>query len=205
MSPSEFAARVDVSRETLARLEIYAELLRKWNPAINLVSRATIDELWTRHILDSVQLFDVVPEGAKSWADLGTGGGFPGVVIAIMAAEQPDLSVTCIESDTRKATFLRTVLRETGVRGTILASRIEAVDPLGGDVVSARALAPLSKLLGYATHHLKPGGVALFAKGAEHEKEIEEALESWSFRVDKIASRTNPESVILRVREIERA
>lgn len=205
MRAEEFAAQENVSRETLERLKTYEALLRKWTPKINLVSRSTLDDFWSRHILDSTQILALGPDDAHEWVDLGTGGGFPGVVIAILAAERnPDLSVTCVESDLRKATFLRTVLRETGVSGSVIAERIEAVEPLSADVVSARALAPLPKLLELAEPHLAPGGVALFPKGAEHDAELKEALETWSFRADKIRSRTHPEAVILRIGEIER-
>ncbi|MBV7380076.1 16S rRNA (guanine(527)-N(7))-methyltransferase RsmG [Maritimibacter dapengensis] len=206
MTAEFFADQVDVSRETLERLEIYARLIERWNPKINLVSRRTLDDLWNRHFLDSAQVFDAAPLNASTWADLGTGGGFPGLIVAIMAADvRPDLRVTCVESDSRKATFLRTVLRETGVSATVLNKRIEAVEPLAADVVSARALAPLPRLLDFADRHLAENGTALFSKGEGYEKEFQDALETWRFQVDKIPSRTNSEAVILRVGEIERA
>ena len=204
MSAAAFAARTNVSRETLERLTTYAELLRKWNPKINLVARSTLSEVWDRHFLDSAQVLDIAGEGTR-WVDIGTGGGFPGVVVAILAAEsRPDLTVTCIESDGRKAAFLRTVLRETGVAGTVIASRIEEVKPQEADILSARALAPLDVLLSYAKRHLRTGGEALLLKGADHEKELSEALETWSFRADKIISKTNPEAVVLKIGGIER-
>lgn len=206
MTPEEFASTLNVSRETLARLMTYETTLRKWNPRINLVAQSTLDDLWARHFMDSAQVFDLRPEGATTWLDLGTGGGFPGVIVAILAAQKaPDLHVTCVESDTRKATFLRTVLRETGVSGTVFSKRIEALEPQNADVISARALAPLSVLLDFSEMHRAPSGTALFLKGAEHENEITEALESWAFEVDKIPSKTNPEAAILRIGEIERA
>lgn len=197
--------RTDVSRETLERLWIYEELLKKWNPRINMVARSTIGDVWQRHITDSAQILKHATLSADSWVDLGTGGGFPGIVVAIVAHEiRPGIRVTCLESDTRKATFLRTVLRETGISAKILMDRIEKASPQQADIVSARALAPLSQLLAYAQRHLKPSGEALFQKGAEHEREIQEALETWSFQVDKIPSTTNPDAVILRIGEIER-
>lgn len=205
MTPEQFLSSLDVSRETLERFQTYEKALLKWNPKINLVSKSTLEDLWERHFLDSAQVFDLAPNGTH-WADLGTGGGFPGVVVAILAAEKrPELKVTCVESDVRKATFLRTVLRETGVVGEVISERIEAIRPLEADVVSARALAPLRLLLQFAERHLKSGGVALFPKGADHEKELEEALETWSFQVDKTISQTNPEAVILKLGDIERA
>lgn len=205
MSSDRFVLESDVSRETLERLEVYEGLLKKWNPRINLVAKSTTNDIWNRHIVDSAQILACAPDWTRSWVDLGTGGGLPGIVVAIVAAEViPNLHVTCIESDTRKATFLRAVLRETGVKAQVISDRIEVVEPQGADVVSARALAPLSKLLGFAELHRNASGVALFQKGAEHEKEIQEALETWSFQVDKIPSKTNPDAVILRIGEIER-
>jgi len=196
---------LDVSRETYDRLKTYEALLRKWNPAINLVSRKTLDQAWTRHFVDSAQIFSFAPGNARHWADLGSGGGFPGMVIAILAAEKrPQMRVTLVESDQRKATFLRSVARETGIAAEVIARRIEEVPPLGADVLSARALAPLTQLLGFAERHLCPGGIALFPKGAGHRAELDEALETWRFDVQKTPSRTEPGAVILRIGGIAR-
>tara|TARA_Y100000815_G_scaffold145213_1_gene131482 strand:+ start:2108 stop:2725 length:618 start_codon:yes stop_codon:yes gene_type:complete len=196
-------ADLNVSRETLDRLTAYVALLKKWNPAINLVAKSTLENAWSRHIADSAQIFDLAPQGARHWVDLGSGGGFPGAVAAILAAERaPEMRITLVESDQRKATFLRTVARELDVPMTILARRIEDVPPLAADVVSARALASLSVLLGYAARHLAPGGVAIFLKGANHTAEIQEALASWRFDVQKTASRTAPDAVILTIGEL---
>ncbi|WP_126975243.1 16S rRNA (guanine(527)-N(7))-methyltransferase RsmG [Frigidibacter oleivorans] len=190
----------DVSRETRDRLETYESLLRKWNPAINLVAKSTLGDLWTRHFRDSAQLFDLCPAGATRWADLGSGGGFPGLVVAILAAERaPGLAVTLVESDVRKAAFLSTVARETGLNVRVLADRIEAVAPLSADVLSARALAPLPQLLAFAERHLAPGGRALLPKGANHAAEIAEALASWRFDLQKHPSQTDSQAVILEV------
>lgn len=194
----------DVSRETFERFEIFAQLLTKWNPVINLVSRTTLDDLWTRHFVDSIQIFDCV-EAVNSWVDMGTGGGFPGAVVAILAKEKkPELAVSLVESDQRKATFLRTVMRETGVKATVLAKRIEAVDPLDASVLSARALADLGQLLGFAERHLNENGTALFQKGATWEKEVEAARAGWHFDLEKITSVTEPEAAILKIRNIAR-
>ncbi|WP_102223927.1 16S rRNA (guanine(527)-N(7))-methyltransferase RsmG [Acidimangrovimonas sediminis] len=202
-TPEAFLAARDVSRETLGRLTTYAALLEKWNPAINLVARSTLGDLWSRHFLDSTQVFDLRPAETGRWVDLGSGGGFPGLVLAILAADEaPDLRVILVESDQRKATFLRTAARETGVTVEVHASRIEDLAPLDADVVSARALAPLSPLLGLATPHLKAGGRGLFPKGATHDREIAEALASWSFEVQKYPSRTDPDSVILSIGDL---
>jgi 16S rRNA (guanine527-N7)-methyltransferase len=195
-----FAAATGVSRETLERLRRYAALLEKWTPVINLVARSTLPRLWTRHFLDSAQLLDHAPDGARIWADLGAGGGFPGLVVAILAAEsRPALRVTLVESDARKSAFLLTAAREIGVDVRVETARAEELAPLGADVVSARALAPLHRLLPLAERHLAPGGVCLFPKGAAHEQEIAEALASWRFEVQKLPSRTDPAAVILKI------
>jgi 16S rRNA (guanine527-N7)-methyltransferase len=200
----EFLNSVDVSRETAERLDIFAALLAKWNPSINLVGKSTLPTLWARHFLDSAQIFELAPE-AKRWADLGAGGGFPGLIVAILAAErQPGLRVTCVESDKRKATFLRSVVREAGISADIVADRIEAVPPLGAQVVSARALAPLAGLLALGTRHLAPGGTAIFPKGAAWKDEVAEALESWAFRLDTYPSKTDSDATILNLGDIRR-
>lgn len=206
MSKAAFLEAVSVSRETERRLVTFAELLTKWNRHINLVSASTLEDLWSRHFLDSAQLLPLAEGRHGLWLDVGTGGGFPGIVVAIMAAEaQPDLRVRCIESDQRKATFLRTVARECGVSVNVLSERVERVEPAGADVISARALAPLDDLLAYALRHLKPGGLALFLKGAGYREELETALVNWRFQVDTYPSKTNPDAVVLKIGDIERA
>ncbi len=199
------ALGLDVSRETAGRFEEYAGLLRIWNPRINLVSRQTLADLETRHFADSAQLLALAPPEATTWADLGSGAGFPGLVVAILAAElRPALRVTLVESDQRKAVFLRTVAQRTGVSVTVHAARIEALPPLSADILSARALAPLTVLLDHASRHLASSGTALFPKGAGWRAEVEEALERWRFRCDNLSSATSPEGAILRIGEIYR-
>ncbi|KCV82532.1 16S rRNA methyltransferase GidB [Actibacterium atlanticum] len=195
---------LDVSRETLDRLESYEALLRKWNPAINLVAKSTLKDAWSRHILDSAQVFEL-GQGAKHWVDLGSGGGFPGMVVAILAAERaPDMKVTLVESDQRKATFLRTVARETSVSAEVIADRIEEVTPLNADVVSARALASLEMLLSFAKRHLNHSGKAIFLKGENYQQEIDAALATWRFNVQKTPSTTDTRAVILSIGELSR-
>lgn len=200
-----FAEAFDVSRETLERLDLYADLLRRWTRRINLVSKGTVEALWDRHFADSAQLLPLVPPSARRWTDLGSGGGFPGLVIAVLAAEtHPDLHVTLIESDRRKAEFLRTVARETGIGTEVIVGRAEEVPGTEADVVSARALAPLTALLPLVDRHLAPGGTALLPKGAGHRRERAEALETWAFDCDNIPSRTDPGAVILKIGDIRR-
>jgi 16S rRNA (guanine527-N7)-methyltransferase len=196
---------LNVSRETYERLEVYVALLEKWTPKINLISKATIPDIWTRHISDSVQVYRHGPQEFTSWLDLGSGGGMPGLIVAILAAQvSPDSVVTLVESDGRKAAFLRTVLRETGIPGQVLCGRIEALPPQKADVVSARALADLSTLLDYTARHLKLGGVALFSKGVTWQNEVEIARREWSFNFEALKSATEEGSVILKIGEIAR-
>ncbi|WGW04585.1 16S rRNA (guanine(527)-N(7))-methyltransferase RsmG [Tropicibacter oceani] len=203
MSDLSKAIGADVSRETKDRLNTYLELLRTWNPKINLVSPSTLDAAWERHILDSAQIFGHAPKSVETWVDLGSGGGFPGLVIAILAAEKaPDMAITLIESDARKSTFLRTVIRETGTAAKVLTQRIEVAPPQNAQVVSARALAPLPLLLDYVRRHIAPDGTALLQKGASWKNEMSRAQESWKFRATPHKSITDPNSVILEIGEI---
>jgi len=189
----------DVSRETMKRLILFHGLLVKWNARINLVSRSSLNDFWVRHVADSIQVFRLAPS-AGTWADLGSGGGFPGLIVAILAkVERPDLNVTLIESDQRKSAFLRTVIRETGVFCNVIAERIEQAKRQDADIVSARALADLTELLAYSERHLAPGGTALFPKGVTWQKELEMARTQWSFDVEVIESQTMPGAAILKI------
>lgn len=195
----------DVSRETSERLETYAALLRKWNPRINLVSRSSLPDLWTRHFADSAQLHALAQHPVGHWVDLGAGGGFPGLVIAIMGLETGSPArVTLVESDARKGAFLRTVIRETGAPAEVITGRIEAVPPLMADVLSARALADLETLLIYAERHLAPHGTAIFPKGTSWEKELPAAHRTWRFDCRVAKSETEEGSVLLRITGVAR-
>lgn len=192
-----------VSRETLPRLEALAVTLSRWNPRINLVAPSTLPDVWRRHILDSAQLWPLRPAGAERWVDLGSGGGFPGLVIAAIAADAaPGLVVTLIESDARKCAFLTEASRAMGVAPVILAKRIEAIEQPVYDVVSARALAPLNRLIPMAKRFIKPGGVCLFLKGAGAADELTEAGRAWHSVVESAPSLTDPSGVVLRLTEI---
>lgn len=194
-----------VSRETLGRLTQFEDLVRKWNRAINLVAPGTLDQIWERHFADSAQLFDLAPESASSWVDLGSGGGFPGLVVAILAAaERPLLSMTLVESDRRKAAFLVTAAHSLGLAVAVRAERIEAVSPLKADVVSARALTSLDGLLAHAERHLAVGGTCLFPKGATADQELARALEHWRFSYQKVPSATGADGVVLKIGDISR-
>lgn len=187
-----------VSRETSARLERYAALLEEWQPRINLVGPKTLPELWTRHMLDSAQLYPLLPPGTARLADFGSGAGFPGLVLAVLGV--PDVHL--MESDQRKAIFLQHVSRETKTPVTVHHARIEQVPPLGADVVTARALAPLTDLLGHAHRHLKPGGTALFLKGAGWQQEVDDVKAHWMFHVKHSPSLTAPEGAIVALTDL---
>jgi len=204
-SEHAFVDAMDVSRETLERLRIYAATLVKWNSSINLVSKSSLNDLWSRHFLDSAQLLAVAGTKYSKWVDIGSGAGFPGLVVAIMAhGSGIDAEFVLIESDGRKAEFLRSVSRETNVPITVLTERIEAATPQSADILSARALAPLTDLLAFAEIHLRPGGRALFPKGATFREEIKIALEKWAFEGEECPSKTDASSVILSLGDIRR-
>jgi len=200
-----FQNAVNVSRETIDRLKIYESLLLKWNPVINLVSQSTLPQIWTRHFLDSAQLWALRPENAKSWLDLGSGGGFPGLIAAILAAEQqPSFCVGLVESDARKASFLLKVSQETGISPRIHIERAEKLPATRSDVISARALAPINKIFEYVARHSGENTTCLLAKGENHEIELTEARKYWKFELKKISSLTDASGVILKIERLVR-
>ncbi len=187
--------------EIVRRLDIYAELLRKWQKTINLVANSTLQHLWTRHIADSLQVQAAVPQ-ARLWADLGSGGGFPGLVTAIRLAETPGARVHLIESDQRKCAFLREVSRETSAPAIIHNGRIEQIvdhlpDPI--EAVSARALAPLPVLLTYAENLLAKGAVGVFLKGQDADRELKALSTAGRYRIMEKSSVTASVSRLLLV------
>lgn len=198
-------AVLQISDLATERLKIFVALLAKWNAAINLVSPASLTDVWTRHVADSAQVIDYAPIRRARWLDMGSGAGFPGVVIALITADTPNpVEMILVESDQRKAAFLSTVSRETGVPMIIQAARIEAVAPQNVDIVSARALAPLVKLCAFAERHLAPDGAALFLKGGHYDAEIAEARRTWSFSLDVGRSSTDPAGAILIMKDFRR-
>jgi len=196
-------ALVPVSRETAARLDSFAALLLDWHARMNLIAVSTVPTLWTRHIADSLQLIAIAPQ-ARKWADLGSGGGFPGVPIACALAEQNSAEVHLIESNKKKAAFLREAVRVTGAPAIVHAERV--ADFAGGfrgelDAVTARALAPLPELLSIAYPLLKRGAQALFPKGQDVEAELTQATKCWSIQASLVPSRTDPKSRVVVIRE----
>ncbi len=191
---------LNVSRETFQRLQDFAELVKKWNPAINLVSKSSLSNLWSRHILDSCQVYRLAPVEGGTWVDLGSGGGFPGLVVAILRLESdPDLRVTLVEVDRRKSVFLAQAARQLDLKIDVISERIEAIGPLGANILSARALAPLGQLCAHAHKMLAPEGVALFQKGATFHAELDEAKKTWAFDLEVVTSKVDPTAVILKM------
>lgn len=202
MTPEEFSDLAGVSRETMEKLQTYLDLLQRWNKAINLVGRETLKDPWRRHFLDSAQLWSLLPGDAPSQriVDLGSGAGFPGLVLSIMGAREVHL----IEADQRKVTFMRHVSRETGAPTVFHNDRIEALTPFTVPVVTARALAPLPKLLGYAAPFLQQGGISLFLKGREAEQELTAAATEWKMKVKRHRSKSSDEAIILEIGDLAR-
>ena len=201
MTPDEFAAAADVSRETLGRLRRYAELLVHWNRRINLVGHGTLRDLWRRHMLDSAQLYPLIADPQAPLLDLGSGAGFPGLVLAAMGATDVHL----IESDRRKCAFLGEAARAIGVSVAIHPERIEDVAPFIAATIVSRALAPLPELLDLAFNFSNEHSILLFLKGRTLDQELTKAQKEWSMRVDQIPSRTDPQGTILRLEAISRA
>lgn len=202
--PAADIAGLDVSRETLAGLQAYVGLIEKWNPAINLIARSTVDDIWNRHIVDSAQLGRFLAQKPRLWADLGSGGGLPGLVLAILARDlSPETGFHLVESDQRKATFLRQAALHLSLDVTVHVARVEVLPPVLADVVSARALAPLVTLCGFASRHMRPGGVAYFPKGARYEAEIAEARRSWRFDLEEMESVTQDGARLLKLTAID--
>ena len=197
---------LDVSRETLAQLDALLALVEKWNPAINLVAPGSLADAWQRHVMDSAQLFRFIPANSKKAADFGSGAGFPGLVLAVMAQTVlPHLHMTLVESDKRKATFLSQAARQLGLSVTVRSDRAEVLLPLGADVVTARALAPLTTLCGIAARHMAAEGVAIFPKGTQADKELEDAATHWQFQAEQTQSKTDPAGRILTLKSIQHA
>ena len=187
-----------VSRETLAALEVLVETLAKWQKAINLVGRATLGDTWIRHIVDSAQVVPLIPPKAQSLADLGTGAGFPGLVVAAMRA---DLDISLIESDARKAAFLGEAVRRMGLKKAprIVIGRLETVAPARADVVTARALAPRGQLLAWADRHRADPAICLFHKGKGWQDELTKATADWDISYQPLPSVTDRDAVLLRI------
>jgi len=205
-------ALVPLAPDIQARLAIYVDLLARWRKITNLISEASFREVWTRHIADSAQLLPLAPD-ARRWIDMGAGAGFPGMVIAIQLAGVAGVRVHCLESDRRKCAFLREVARATGAPADIHAARVESIAPDSlspVDAVTARAFAPLPRVLEFATVWLRQGAVGIFPRGRSAEAQLEAAAAQdltidQTLSIDSVASKLDPEAVILRVRVAPKA
>jgi len=198
--PDKFAAATNVSRETLAHLQVYADLLKDWNSRHNLVSDRSLEDLWRRHFWDSAQLVPLIPAEAKSLADLGSGAGFPGLVLAELLRGR--LRVTLFEATSKKCEFLKAVAQRMELPVFIENRRMEDAAPHAFDVITARACAPLPRLLAYAQYFSGPNSVCLFLKGQNVGAELTEAHKSWKMKVRQIPSLTDPSGMILELREL---
>ncbi len=190
----------DVSRETLARLDLFCSLLLKWNPRINLISRTDEEHLRHRHVQDSLALVPLIPSGVSHAIDIGTGGGFPGLILAIATG----LHFHLVESDQRKCAFLREAARLTVTTVTLHACRIEEAKVPAAPLITARALAPLPRLLTWAVPHLANHGICVFPKGRTVDEELAAAQADWNYTTERFTSPIDPSSTILRLSEISR-
>ena len=200
LTQAQFAALAGVSRETLDRLAAFGDLLRRWQVKINLVSRASLEDVWRRHFLDSAQLYPVIENAACPVYDIGSGAGFPGLVLAIMGLG----NVHLVEPDQRKAAFLREAARITGAKVELHVQRAQELPPKSADFITARACAPLPELLDLAVPLLKPTGICLFLKGREVEAELTAARKTWTMRIQRIQSQSDPTGTILRLEDLHR-
>lgn len=198
--PEDFRAQTGVSRETLARLKIYADLLTDWSARQNLVAKSTLPDLWYRHFWDSAQLSALIPKNAQTVADLGSGAGFPGLVLATI---RPDLQVHLYEATAKKCAFLRESAKRMGVTVKVHNTRVEDLHPEIFDIVTARALAPLSLLLGYSHRFTGANTVCLFLKGQNLGPELTEASKYWKMKFSLVPSQTNPSAAIVVLRELD--
>jgi len=199
--PEEFARATGVSRETLTRLTALVDLLADWSTRYNLVSRSSLEDVWRRHIWDSAQLAPLILLSAKGLVDLGSGAGFPGLVLAIL---QPAFRVVLFEATRKKCQFLEAAAQATGVTVEVRNGRVEEARPEAFDVVTARACAPLSTLLGYAARFHGPHTTNLFLKGQNAAAELTEAHKNWKMHVLRHPSQTDPSGTILEIRDLVR-
>ena len=198
LSPRGFQDLTGVTDDRLEKLEVYVDLLRRWAQRINLVGRASLADSWRRHVLDSAQLLPLLPAGGGALLDLGSGAGLPGLVLAIMGADRVQL----VESNGRKCAFLAQAIRETGAGAAVHGCRVEDLDPFPAGVVTARACAPLPRLLGLAWPFVGGAGMGLFLKGRKADKELTESAKKWKMDVTRSTSLSDPSGVILKVEHL---
>lgn len=200
LGPSEFQAKAGITPETLELYKRWHELLTRWNSRINLVASGTLNDFWLRHALDSHQTYPCLPTGTKSVIDLGAGAGLPGIAMAIMMRDTQNARVTLVESNGKKCNFLRTVIRELSLPANVVQHRAENLTPEPYDVVTARAFAPLPRLLSYTQPFWHGGTLGIFPKGESWETEINNAAAEWEFKYEARPSQTDDQARILIVK-----
>jgi len=204
LTKENFAKEEGLSDDLLERFSTYRDLLEKWQKQINLVGRTTLPDLWRRHFLDSAQLFPLIPKSAKTLVDLGSGAGFPGLVLALLISERGGPDVHLVEADGRKAAFLVEANRALEARVTVHSRRIESITDLKTDIITARALSPLDRLLDQAERFMKPGTTCLFLKGENALHELTNARKHWTMTVAETASITHDLARVLKLTEVSR-
>jgi len=196
--PEDIAEAFNVSRETVEDLRNFTSLVQRWTKAVNLVSAASLPHIWSRHVLDSAQLFHLVQTSPARWVDLGSGGGFPAIVCALLARDAGwATQFTLVDADRRKVAFLATAARDLRLSVTLLPKRVEEIEPQDADLVTARAFAPLTDLFAAAERHVRPETILLLPKGARHREEITAAEKDWRFTLKMHPSITDPDARIL--------
>lgn len=204
MTPEQFSAAAPIHADSVSDYQTWETLLRKWNARINLVAPKSLPDFWRRHALDSAQVCPYVSDADRTIVDFGSGAGFPGLAIAIQSKHTSlDQTVHLIESAGKKASFLKTVSRETHLPTVIHGERIENIEPLNADIITARAFAPLERLLPLAKRHLTDGGKIILLKGEAVESEIALAKETWAFNAEKIASLSDDTGCILIITDLK--
>ena len=202
----DFAFDLGVSRETIDRLKVFEKLVLKWSKTINLISKGDQHRIWERHIVDSLQIYPLLPKNIENYVDFGSGGGFPGFVLSILLnAADLQTSIHLVESDKRKSAFLRTVNRELSLNVRVYSSRIEGLKLQQVDVITARAVAPLDILLRLSSLHINKNTICIFPKGKNWKKEVKKAQKQWKFDLEVIKSKTQPGAVVLKVGSISSA
>ncbi len=204
LTREDFATQAGLSQDLVERFSEYRKLLESWQSRVNLVARSTVPDIWGRHFLDSAQLFSLLPVTAKTLVDLGSGAGFPGLVLGLLVSERGGPDIHLVEADSRKAAFLSEANRVLQANVTVHCRRIESINDLKADVITARALSPLDRLLGQAERFITPASTCLFLKGEKASLELTEALKHWTMEVTEIASITHDLARILKLTEVSR-
>ena len=204
LTPADFRQMTNVSRETMDRLDGYVRSLRRWNRTTNLVSAESLKDVWRRHILDCAQLAPLISEQAEVSLDIGSGAGLPGVILAILLQDRPTCHVVCVDSHTRKCAFLAAIAAELAIPFEVVKGRLEDIPPFQADIVTARALAPLGRLLDHAIRFAGPHTQCLFLKGHDVESELTAATEYWTMSVDLLPSVSHPQGQVVLIQDFRR-